>query len=128
MPGRCRASSLRLLAWGVLSVALSSACGSTLLFTKLSFSERALPRLARGGLALGCHTRDSEVFPLFLVCPGKHQSLGIAASDGKLVISCPDLRPRPCRKLFERVRSTSWKTKSTPAPTAAEPGSTGGEN
>jgi hypothetical protein len=116
------------LAWGVLSVALSSACGSTLLFTKLSFSERDLPRLARGGLALGCHTRDSEVFPLFLVCPGKHQSVGIAASDGKLAISCPDLRPRPCRKLFERVRSTSWKTKSPSAPPAAGSGSTGGEN
>lgn len=128
MSGSRRASSLRLLVSGVLSVALSSACGSTLLFTKLSFSERDLPRLARGGVALGCHTRDSQVFPLFLVCPGKHQSLAIAASDGKLSISCPDLRPRSCRKLFERVRSTSWKTSSTSAPTSARPGSAEREN
>jgi hypothetical protein len=128
MSGSCRDSSLRRLAWGVVSMALSSACGSTLLLTKLSFSERDLPRLARGGVALGCHTHDSQVFPLFLVCPGKHQSIGVAPSDGKLSISCPDLGPRPCRKLFERVRSTSWKTSSKSASASAAPGGTEREN
>jgi hypothetical protein len=97
---------------GALSITLLSACGSTLLLTSLTYSARDLPRLSRGGAALGCHTRPSQVFPLFFVCPGQHQALGIVAYEGKLSISCPELRPRPCRKLFERVRSTSWKTRS----------------
>jgi hypothetical protein len=113
-----REQRARVLGFGsrALSITLLSACGSTLLLTKLTYSDRDLPRLARGGAALGCHTRESEVFPLFFVCPGQHQALGIAAFDGKLSISCPELRPRLCRKLFERVRSTSWKTRAA-APT-----------
>jgi hypothetical protein len=94
------------------SFGLVCACGSTLLFTSLTFAERDLSRFARGGASLGCRPRDSDVFPLFLICPGEHQSLGIAASQGKLSISCPELRPRLCRKLFERVRSASWKAVS----------------
>lgn len=87
--------------------------------TAIPYADRAIPRLSRGGSALGCHTRDSQVFPLFLVCPAKHESLGISAFDGKLAISCPDLSPHSCRKLFERVRSTSWTTKAPVAATDA---------
>ena len=80
------------------------ACGTTLLPTRAPFSPALVARLKAAGPALGCHERASELFDLFLVCPGRDQVLGVAAVGDKLAISCPHLQHRGCRKLFERVQ------------------------
>jgi hypothetical protein len=98
---------------GLFLVSLSVACVTTLRATKVPSSEATITQLRQAGAALGCHERSSEVFQVFFVCPGERQTLGVAKAEGKLNISCPDLRPRPCRKLFERLQRTT--TKKTPA-------------
>jgi hypothetical protein len=105
---------------GLFLVSLSVACVTTLRATKVASSEATITQLRQAGAALGCHERASEVFQVFFVCPGERQTLGIAAAEGKINISCPDLRPRPCRKLFGRLQHA---TKKTPAaqPESTEP-------
>lgn len=104
---------------GLLLLSLP-ACVTILRPTKVPSSEATITQLKRAGAALGCHERSSELFQLFFVCPGERQTLGIAKAEGKISISCPDLRPRPCRKLFERLQHTTTKTAaSQPESTAA---------
>jgi hypothetical protein len=106
---------------GLFLLSLSVACVTTLRATKVPSSEARITQLRQAGAALGCHERTSEVFQVFFVCPGERQTLGIAKVEGKLNISCPDLRPRPCRKLFERLKRTTTKKPRAGQPESSEP-------
>lgn len=111
---RCRQAFGLALALG------STACSTTLQRTSHLYSDAAMPYLERAGTTLGCHARESHLFALFLICPGRDQALGIAESEGKLSLSCPKLRPRLCRQLFARLEAAVVAS-NAPQPTAGEP-------
>jgi hypothetical protein len=89
---------------GLLALWLGPGCGTALYQTKVPFSEQLLPQLRQAGAALGCQERSSQLFDLFLICPGSKQALGIAHAEGELLISCPDLGRQRCRRFFARVQ------------------------
>jgi hypothetical protein len=92
---------LAVLGWCGLHVA---GCGTALLATRVPYSETGVAQLRAAGAARGCHEQPSQIFRLFLACPGRDQALGVSVEQDKFAITCPHLQHRGCRKLFESLR------------------------
>ena len=93
----------------VFALGVGSGCGTALHVTSVPYRSDSSEQLRRGAQALGCREHASEVFDLFFVCPPDARALGVSRSEGKVSLTCADLWPRTCVRLFERVRQAAGK-------------------
>jgi hypothetical protein len=95
-------------------------CGTALYVTPVPLKPEGLAQLRRGGERMQCREQRSEEFALFLICPGRKQTIGFSAIKGQQALTCMDmLWPRNCKRLAKRLRTAGQQPAAKQVPDAA---------